>query len=173
VGQYGPMELSLEHPSPSLTKKSGGQYLNFLNQLASVRTEAGDRRALSVVEFVSPQGFGPPLHNHLFEDELFIVTAGELSLRLGDDEFSAGAGSVSYLPFGIPHTFMVVSDEATYINVSAVNSGPAPRFDKMVTELGEPIGHPSELVERDVDPGRVAAICHKYGIEILGPPPSL
>ncbi len=167
------MEQLQQTPEPSFSAPTYRSYLNFLNQLTSVRVEANDARALSVVEFVSPRGFGPPLHKHVNEDELFIVTEGELSLRLGEEEISAGPGSVSYLPFGVPHTFLVTSEQATYINVTAVNTGAHPRFDTMVTELGKPLGHPSELVAGEIDPGMVAQICHKNGIEILGPPPSL
>ena len=63
----------------------GGRRFSFLDNLATVKVEAGSARSMSVVEFVGPRGFGPPLHNHLEEDELFIVLEGELALFTGDE----------------------------------------------------------------------------------------
>lgn len=158
-------------PRPSFSDSGEAEYLQFLNHLAWVRVEAGDSRSMSVVEFTAPKGFGPPLHRHNDEDELFIVTAGELSLRLGDEEIAAGSGSVTFLPYGVPHTFVVASDEASYINVTSVIGSRAPRFDRMVTELGEPIGHADLLAPKAIDPDLVASVCRAHGIDILGPPP--
>jgi len=56
--------------------------------------------ALSVFE-ASIAG-GPPLHVHDREDECFYVLGGELSVRCGEEAFSAGAGSFVFLPRGRP-----------------------------------------------------------------------
>lgn len=126
---------------------------------------------MSVVEFAARKGFGPPLHNHLHEDELFIVLDGTLTLFSGDDQFEAGEGSFAYLPHNRPHTFQVITDTARIVNVTASHTN-VPRFDEMVAALGDPT---TELVIPDpgpIDPGRVAEICAAHGIEIVGPPPA-
>lgn len=127
---------------------------------------------MSVVEFQSPKGFGPPLHKHVDEDELFIVLDGRLVLRSGDEEIDAGPGSVSFLPHAVAHTFQVVSDEARFLNVTARTGGAHPRFDAMVTGLGLPIPDANLPDPGPIDPARVAEVCHANGIEILGPPPA-
>ena len=153
-----------------LLAADGGHHLHFLNNLATIRVAAEGRRSMSVVEFAAPKGFGPPLHNHLDEDELFIVLDGTIALFSGDDRFDAGAGGFAYLPHGKPHTFQVLTDTARIVNVTSSNTQ-VPRFDAMVAALGETT---SELVIPEpgpIDPGRVAEVCAAYGIEIVGPPP--
>ncbi|HVE74958.1 MAG TPA: cupin domain-containing protein, partial [Mycobacteriales bacterium] len=48
---------------------------------------------------------GPGLHVHTREDEAVFVTAGVLTVRVGDSTFEAGAGTLVWLPRGEPHTF--------------------------------------------------------------------
>jgi mannose-6-phosphate isomerase-like protein (cupin superfamily) len=53
----------------------------------------------------TPPGGGPPLHVHHTDDELFIVVEGTLEVQSGSEWIPARAGSVVYLPRGVPHTF--------------------------------------------------------------------
>lgn len=72
--------------------------------------------ALSVFE--TTIGGGPPLHVHDREDESFYVLSGELSVRCGDEEFSAGAGSFVFLPRGRPHRFQAAGPEARLLLIA-------------------------------------------------------
>ncbi len=147
-----------------------GDHYHFLNHLATVKVAAGSDRAMSVVEFLAPRGFGPPLHRHDDEDELFIVVEGELVFDIGDDRTVGGPGSMAYLPKGVSHTFQVTSETARFINVTASDDGP-PRFDQMVSTLGVATPSPTLPDPGPVDPGEVAEVCARYGIPVLGPPP--
>lgn len=161
---------TLAGDEPVLLAEDGGHHLHFLNNLATIRVAAEGRRSMSVVEFAAPEGFGPPLHNHLHEDELFIVLDGAIALFSGHDRFEAGEGGFAYLPHGTPHTFQVLTDTARIVNVTASHTQ-VPRFDEMVAALGEPT---TDLVIPEpgpIDPGRVAEVCAAHGIEIVGPPP--
>jgi quercetin dioxygenase-like cupin family protein len=62
--------------------------------------------AVAVIEGSTQRpGFaGPPLHVHDF-DEAFYVLQGELTFRLGDDQFIRGAGELAFAPRGVPHTY--------------------------------------------------------------------
>lgn len=60
---------------------------------------------LTVYEIQFPPDSGPPLHVHQREDEYFYVLEGVLSVRMGEEEFEAAAGSLVFQPRGIPHTF--------------------------------------------------------------------
>lgn len=126
---------------------------------------------MSVVEFLAPRGFGPPLHIHRDEDELFIIIEGALAFVTGDDRFEHGAGAVAYLPRSQPHTFQVLSDTARLINVTASNKV-IPQFDGMVAALGAPTDSPTMPSPSPIDPGLVAEICAQHGIDIVGPPPT-
>ena len=155
---------------PYLVRRNTGTHFHFLNHLATIKVR-GDSGAMSVVEFIGPRGFGPPLHKHIDEDELFIILDGELVFRTGDEEIIGTTGSYAFMPHAIPHTFQVLSDTARFTNVTASRTR-APRFDEMVAALGEPTIDPTLPVPSEIDPGRVAEICAYHGIEILGPPPA-
>ncbi len=63
------------------------------------------RHALALSVFETSIAGGPPLHVHDREDECFYVLDGELSVRCGEEAFSAGTGSFVFLPRGRPHRF--------------------------------------------------------------------
>lgn len=165
--QIPPGNMSIANPFH--VPRDEGTHFHFLNHLATVKVR-GKGGAMSVVEFVGPRGFGPPLHRHQDEDELFIILEGELAFRSGDDEFVGSAGSYAFLPHALPHTFQILSETARFTNVTASRTGD-PRFDEMVTALGDSVDEPTLPVPGPIDPGRVAEICAYHGIEILGPPP--
>ena len=148
-----------------------GEHFHFLNHLATIKVRAGDHRSMSVVEFVGPRGFGPPLHSHTEEDELFVIFEGELEFRTGGREILGSAGTCAYLPRAVPHTFQILSDTARFMCVTA-STTTIPRFDEMVAALGEPVAEPSMPEPGYIDPVRVADVNRALGIDILGPPPA-
>jgi quercetin dioxygenase-like cupin family protein len=62
--------------------------------------------SLAVIE----PGSGAPLHVHLDADEVIVVTAGALDLRLGDERRIVGEGHTIAIPAGTPHAFTAVGD---------------------------------------------------------------
>ena len=168
--------MSIEHTlamdEPYVLADREGTHLHFLNHAATIKVAASGHRSMSVVEFVGPKGFGPPLHNHLEEDELFIVLEGRLLFLTGDQRIEAEAGAFAYLPHNIPHTFQVLSDSARFTTVTTSNTV-VPRFDEMVTTLGVPADGPTMPEPSYIDPNRVAEVNAAFGIEILGPPPGV
>lgn len=56
--------------------------------------------------------FGPPLHIHKREDELFYVLSGEFAFQLGDCVKIAKAGSFAYIPKNAPHTYKNIGSAA-------------------------------------------------------------
>ena len=85
----------------------------YIGQLMSTLAEGEDTGGrLTVFEILFPPDSGPPLHVHEREDEAFYVLEGSLSVRMGEEEFEALAGSFVFQPRGIPHTFRSSSDGA-------------------------------------------------------------
>lgn len=162
--------ITLTADRPVIVEPDEGEHYHFLGHLATVKVSAGGEGQLSVVEFLAPRGFGPPLHRHNDEDELFLVLEGELRLETGDTDRRGGAGTVALLPRAMPHTFQVMSNTARFVNVTAAGSGP-PRFDRMVSALGEATSQPTMAGPMEIDPDEVARVCAVHGIDILGPPP--
>ena len=155
-----------------------GVHLHFLNHLATVKVEAGDSASgLGAVEFAAPEGFGPPLHVHGEEDELFYVLDGQIRAHLGGPGeqgrvVHAKAGDILLLPSRVPHTFCIESPVARMLTVFAGRRS-APSFDRFVHDLGVPAPGPVLPTPVDIDPGAVAEACVRHGMQILGPPPSL
>ncbi|MDW3212910.1 MAG: cupin domain-containing protein [Ilumatobacteraceae bacterium] len=148
-----------------------GEHHHFLDHLATVKVRSSDLSSgTNVVEFTAPRGFGPPLHAHAEEDEIMIVSDGDIRLRSGDVESLVSAGDVAVLPVGIPHTFQVESDSARFTTISS-GRDTQPSFDTFVSTLGRPIDDPTTIEAEGIDPAHVSTVCAAHGIEVLGPPP--
>lgn len=148
-----------------------GHHFHFLDHLATVKVSPGETGAMSVVEFTAPRGFGPPLHRHQHEDELFLVLDGELAFHHGDQRLVTAAGGLAFLPHGSPHTFQVLSPTARFTCVTA-SQGASPRFDQLVTALGTPVEQPGLPEPGYIDATHVADVCRQHDIDVVGPPPA-
>lgn len=149
-----------------------GVHRAFLNHLATVKVDPGECvSGLGAVEFMAPRGFGPPLHLHREEDELFYVVDGRVRFEYGGRSVHGETGTVLLLPVGEAHTFQVESEMARFLTVVAGRRS-EPSFIDLVTHLGTemPVGRLPDPME--IDPGQVAEACAKHGVEVLGPPPA-
>ena len=129
-------------------------------------SEATDGRVF-VMEHLAPRGSGSPLHVHRREDEWFYVLEGELALWVGGSTIAAPAGSFVYGPRDVPHTFVVVSEQARFLLVTE----PAD-FGSFFRAASEPAAR-REIPPAPTEPPDIAgltALAASYGIEILGPP---
>jgi quercetin dioxygenase-like cupin family protein len=111
-----------------------------------------------VVE-VAPHG-GPPLHVHHRQEETLHVLAGRFKVRIGDVTSVLERGGFAFMPAGIPHAFLNLTDEpAEVVVVYAPGGG-----HRFYEELGP--------LTRDGEPSRedVAACFERHGMTLLGPP---
>ena len=65
--------------------------------------ETGGR--LGVWEEIVEPGWGPPLHVHHAEDEMFHVLEGNIRIWCGEETFEVTTGATAVLPRGVPHRF--------------------------------------------------------------------
>lgn len=148
-----------------------GVHRAFLNHLGTVKVDPGDSASgIGAVEFMAPRGFGPPLHVHREEDELFHVIDGRVRFELGDRAVYGETGAVLLLPSRVAHTFQVESTTARFLTVVAGRRH-EPSFVEMVHQLGTELDEGQLPEPVDIDPGAVAEACAHHGIEVLGPPP--
>ncbi|WP_372734448.1 cupin domain-containing protein [Nocardioides sp.] len=153
--------------SPTLVARGDGEHFHFLNNLFTAKlTGEQTNGEMTVMEFLAPKNFGPPLHRHDIEDELFYVIDGEIWFSSGDVEGVHSDGAVVWLPRGRPHTFQVRSETARVLQVST----PA-QFERFVAALGTPASTATLPEPQDIDPGHVAEVCAQFSIQVLGPPP--
>jgi quercetin dioxygenase-like cupin family protein len=73
----------------------------FATQRLATRSNGSGHVQLYVAE-VQPGASGPDWHIHRFE-QLYFILAGELTVDVADQHVVAGAGSLVYLPAGVPH----------------------------------------------------------------------
>lgn len=124
-----------------------------------------------VAEHWAPRGYGPTLHSHDREDELFVVLHGELAMSVAGTEFVLEPGATGFGPRGIAHTFKVSSPTAHFLVLGA----PA-GFERWFVRTGEPavgsILPPSSAVaeiEHVVGSPEYIQTLRDYGVEVLGP----
>jgi quercetin dioxygenase-like cupin family protein len=115
------------------------------------------------------RGAAPPLHIHRDADETIYVIEGELTVFVGDERIEVRAGDFVFGPRGVPHAFLVVSEEARFLATFAP-AGIGAFFAEIAPPVvpGEPRPDPVP-----VDPVEFASVAGRYAIEIVGPPPVL
>lgn len=159
---------------PYVRRPEEGEALWFLGSLVTVKaTGAETRGRVTVVEFVNPPGFAPPLHRHQDEDEMFYLLSGRAEFRCGEDVLIAGPGDFVLLPVGLPHTFIVGSDEPLRTLQITAPAG----FEAFAAAVGEPalerrLPEPGPIDPTALDPAALGHAAARHGIDILGPPPT-
>jgi quercetin dioxygenase-like cupin family protein len=120
--------------------------------------------AFFLFEDVMAQGKTTPLHRHPEADETIYVLEGEVMVFVDGAERRVGPGGLSFVPRGVPHALLVVSEQARMLDLQTPGSGQA--FYRGASE--PTTGATSE----DVDFARVRASAQANGgVELLGPPP--
>lgn len=153
--------------TPLVLGQDQGEHWHFLNTLQTLKVGGAQTDgAMTVLEFTAPRGFGPPLHSHDLEDELFHVLEGEVRFTTGDVQETVTVGGTVFLPKQQAHQFQVLSPQARVLQVTT----PA-QFDDFVRTLGSPAEAPALPEPEPVDGARVAQVCAQFGIQVLGPPP--
>lgn len=135
---------------------------------AKVSGEQSGGRFAQLV-FTDPRGTAAPLHRHEDATETFHIIKGDITLFLDDEEIELAAGDFALVPPGVTHSYLVRSDRAEF----SVVIEPA-GTERFFAELGLPVvaGEPAP---RPVppDPEEFARRAKPYGIDIVGPPPTL
>ena len=108
---------------------------------------------------VAPHG-GPPLHVHREQEETIHVLRGRFKVRIGVDTFRCAEGGFAYLPSGVPHAFLNLTEEPGQVIVVYTPGGGHRFYEELgpLTRNGSP------------DRAAVAALFEKYGMTLLGPP---
>lgn len=141
----------------------------FLGSLVTVKVDgAHTRQKLTILDFVNPPGFAPPVHRHLVEDEVFYIVSGRARFDCDGTLFDAAPGDFVFLPVGSTHTFLVGPDEPLHTLQITVPAG----FEEFTAEAGTPATERVLPTPGPVDPEALAAAAARHNIEILGPPPA-
>lgn len=105
----------------------------------------------------SPNG-GPPLHIHPDQDESFHVLEGHYRFQVGDQRFDLGVGDTVFLPRGVPHAFIQLSEVARTIVIYQ----PAGDMEAFFAETAQWTTPP--------DADAVRRVFAAHGMQVVGPP---
>ena len=120
--------------------------------------------AFFLFEDVMAQGKATPLHRHPDADEMAYVLEGEILVKVDGKETRVTAGGMSFVPRGVEHAFLVVSDGARLLSLQSPGAGQT--FYRGASEPAT-----DDRVDA-VDIARLQASAKENGgVEILGPPP--
>ena len=125
--------------------------------------------AFAQVETDDPRGAGVPRHVHHNEDQTFYILEGELTALVGDELIELSAGDYLFAPREVPHTYVVRSERARML--ATISPG---GLEQLFVSLGAPVTGaepPTDVVMPPMD--ELVRVFAGYGVEILGPPPSL
>lgn len=122
--------------------------------------------AFFLFEDVMAHGKTTPLHRHPEADEMTFILEGEVLVKVDGKDTRLGAGGMSFVPKGVPHAFLVVSESARLLSLHS----PASMSQAFYRGASEPA---TDDTSERVDLARLQAAAkdNPRGIEILGPPP--
>jgi quercetin dioxygenase-like cupin family protein len=121
------------------------------------------------IEMNDPRGTATPLHLHHKEDETFYVLEGEVTVLVGDERIDLSAGDYAFAPRGIPHATVVRSERARVL----VTMSPG-GLEELFVSCGVAVSGTEPPAEEVLPPmDELVARFAAYGVDILGPPPSL
>lgn len=152
---------------PHVVAPSEGSAYWFLGTLVLLKaTGAATGGAFGLIEQVAPPGFGPPLHVHRGEDELFYLVEGEATFVCDGRQWRVGSGAAVFLPRDRPHTFRIEGDAPARLLQFTFPAG----LERFFAELGEPAPALTLPPPAPPDVDGLLALAPKYRFEILGPP---
>ena len=121
---------------------------------------------LAVIEAaLAPHSGGTPLHVNTLEDENYYVVEGTLTFRLGERTLEAPAGTFVHIPKGVVHTHW----NPTAAPVRMLGFPAPPGFETFFADLAELM---ASMPPGPPDMSRMAAVYEKYGLQVVGPPPT-
>ena len=142
----------------------------FLDTLVSFPVPSAEGAdGISVMESLARHGDSPPYHVHNREDEVFHLLEGELDLLVNGERFRAVAGETRLLPKEVPHTYLVVSEQARWLVTTTGHN-----FERFVEELSRPAETPTlppyEGPPTPEQQQHLEAVALRHGIKLIGPP---
>ena len=143
---------------PILTDAGGGPTFTMLGTtMRLIATAAGTGGRYTVIEQVTPPGWGPPRHIHSREDEIFYILDGRYELHVGDERRTVSAGASAILPRNIPHGFRNVASTPSRL-VFVITPGGLEEYFLAVAKCS-PAPNPPQLVE----------LARPFGLTLLPP----
>ena len=114
-----------------------------------------------LIDSVVPAGSATPLHLHTRYEERVYVISGALTVWVGPDKLTVGAGGYYHIPLNVPHM----------VQGGAEDTHPH-QLPGRVRRAGRPAWHPAHLATPATEPdqGLFMEVTTELGDVVLGPP---
>jgi quercetin dioxygenase-like cupin family protein len=139
-------------------------FVGALLQRKAGGAETDGRFAL--LDQTMPPGYAVPRHVHVDEDEAWYLLEGSMTFYVGEHVIDVTERGWIFAPRKVVHTFKAGADGARALTFTFPSS-----FADFVAEMGEPAPELTIPPPAPIDQHRLAEVAHRYGIEIVGPPP--
>jgi quercetin dioxygenase-like cupin family protein len=153
---------------PTITAQDAGENVWFGGGLVTFKVtseQSGGR--LCLIEHAANRGKRTPLHLHPDHDEMVYVLEGELLLHIDGVEHTASQGATVWVPKGVPHAFLVISELAR----SLWTVIPGDKMEAFYRQAGE-VALSRTLPSTELDIARLRTVGEVTGaMKTLGPPP--
>lgn len=116
---------------------------------------------LSIFEYIGNAKGGPPLHIHLYQDEIFFVQEGKYKFQVSDETHYLEKGDTIFLPRNVPHAFAQLSELGKLLFFFS----PSGKMEDYFRELSKFKAPPS--------PQEGAKVFADHDMKVVGPPLSL
>ena len=143
---------------PVLTNAGGGHVFSMLGTSMRLITPAASTGGqYTMLEQVTPPGWGPPRHVHSREDEIFYILEGSYELHVGDERRTVSAGASAILPRGVPHGFRNIAPTHSRL-LCVITPGGLEEYFLAVAKCSPPPS-PAQLIE----------LARPFGLSLLPP----
>lgn len=146
------------HFHPIVTDAGSGHTFTMLGttmRLIAAATATG--RQFTVLEQVTPPGWGPSRHIHSREDEIFYILEGTYELHVGDERRTVSAGASAIFPRNVPHGFRNVASTPSRL-LSIITPGGLEEYFLAVAKCSPP-----------PNPAQLAELARPFGLTLLPP----
>jgi len=128
--------------------------LEIVGEHVTVLASGEATRSYEIFLQRGPEGSGPPLHSHPW-DESFFVTRGDIELGIGADSKTASPGTLVHLPAGTMHWFRFGPGGGEMISITSCLGA-----SEMFTEMAR------EIAPVNPDPGQLAEVGGRHGLKL-------
>jgi mannose-6-phosphate isomerase-like protein (cupin superfamily) len=115
----------------------------------------------AIFEYEGLGKFGPELHIHLKQDEVFFVFEGEYLFQVGDEQQTLTTGDTIFLPRKVPHTWLQLTEKGKLVYLVQ----PAGKMEDFFKKMNSLTSIPTEA--------EVEKISLDHDIKVVGPPLTL
>ena len=158
IAAAGAAAFATPHFQPILTDAGNGLTFTMLGatmRLLATAAVTGGR--FTVLEQVTPVGWGPPRHIHSREDEIFYILEGTYELHVGDERKNVTASGSAVLPRNVPHGFRNVAPTPSRLLSIIAPGGLEEYFFAVARSSAAP------------DPARLVELARPFGLTLLPP----